>query len=108
MFICENKLKYHSLPKVFLTIVLLAVLSGLFGCSNDPNTGLTTQPQNHQMIITTDTLKEVLAAFNRHDLDAIMEYFCRRLLFRFSTRPRTLWTAFHWKGCRTRSSCRSV
>jgi len=87
MFICENKLKYHSLPKVFLTIVLLAVLSGLFGCSNDPNTGLTTQPQNHQMIITTDTLKEVLAAFNRHDLDAIMEYFAEDCSFDFPRGP---------------------
>jgi ketosteroid isomerase-like protein len=27
------------------------------------------------MTITTDTLQEVLDAFNRHDLDAIMEYF---------------------------------
>jgi steroid delta-isomerase-like uncharacterized protein len=35
------------------------------------------------MNITVDTLKQVLEAFNRHDLDAIMEYFSDDCSFDF-------------------------
>jgi steroid delta-isomerase-like uncharacterized protein len=39
------------------------------------------------MSITENTLKEVLAAFNRHDLDAIMEYFSEDCSFDFPRGP---------------------
>lgn len=42
-------------------------------------------PQN--MTITTETLKEVLEAFNRHDLDVIMEYFSEDCSFDFPRGP---------------------
>lgn len=35
------------------------------------------------MTITEDTLKQILAAFNRHDLDAIMQYFSEDCSFDF-------------------------
>src|SRR5687767_13455994 len=44
-------------------------------------------PLTLQMIITTETLKQVLDAFNRHDLDAIMEYFSEDCSFDFPKGP---------------------
>ena len=39
------------------------------------------------MITTIDTLRQVLDAFNRHDLDAIMEYFSEDCSFDFPRGP---------------------
>jgi ketosteroid isomerase-like protein len=39
------------------------------------------------MTVTADTLKEALDAFNRHDLDAIMEYFSEDCSFDFPRGP---------------------
>jgi steroid delta-isomerase-like uncharacterized protein len=40
-----------------------------------------------EMKVTADTLKQVLDAFNRHDLDAIMEYFSEDCSFDFPRGP---------------------
>lgn len=39
------------------------------------------------MTVTTDTLRQVLDAFNRHDLDAIMSYFSEDCSFDFPRGP---------------------
>lgn len=39
------------------------------------------------MTVTEETMKEVLDAFNRHDLDAIMEYFSDDCTFDFPRGP---------------------
>lgn len=39
------------------------------------------------MTITEETLKDILEAFNRHDLDAIMEYFSEDCSFDFPRGP---------------------
>ena len=39
------------------------------------------------MTITTDTLKQILEAFNRHDLDAIMNFFADDCSFDFPRGP---------------------
>jgi len=39
------------------------------------------------MTVTAETLKQVLEAFNRHDLDAIMEYFSDDCSFDFPRGP---------------------
>src|SRR5687767_13127797 len=39
------------------------------------------------MTVTTETLKQLLDAFNRHDLDAIMEYFSEDCFFDFPRGP---------------------
>jgi steroid delta-isomerase-like uncharacterized protein len=39
------------------------------------------------MTVTTETLKQILEAFNRHDLDAIMEYFSEDCSFDFPRGP---------------------
>ena len=57
-------------------IVLLTLLAGVLSCSDktqkDEPEG---QTNAKQMIATTATLKAISEAFNRHDLDAIMEFF---------------------------------
>ena len=59
-----------------IIIGILTCLSGLVGCSNrTPDKTLQTQTNLKGMGITVDTLKQILEAFNRHDLDAIMEFF---------------------------------
>jgi steroid delta-isomerase-like uncharacterized protein len=66
------------------TIILLALLSGILGCDNT-TTSPKTNPQ--QMKITVETMKQVLDAFNRHDLDAIMEHFSDDCSFDFPRGP---------------------
>lgn len=62
--------------KPFLIIGLLAACLGLLRCnSKTTDTTLPTQTNSHAMKVTEETLKQILEAFNRHDLDAIMEFF---------------------------------
>ena len=68
-------------------IILIGLLMGLlsnFGCitrKSDDTTTVQNIPQNVK--VTTETLKEILEAFNRHDLDAIMELFSEDCSFDF-------------------------
>jgi ketosteroid isomerase-like protein len=68
-----------------LIAVILICLSGLFGCNNKS----TEKPQTNlqEMTVTVDTLKQILEAFNRHDLDAIMEFFSNDCSFDFPRGP---------------------
>lgn len=67
---------------------LLAALLGLFGCNSKSNEkSLQTQTSTQEMTVTAETLKEILEAFNRHDLDAIMEYFSEDCSFDFPRGP---------------------
>jgi steroid delta-isomerase-like uncharacterized protein len=60
-------------------ILLFGLLTGLLinpGCSNRTNEKALQLKSNPQdMEVTEETLKQILEAFNRHDLDAIMEFF---------------------------------
>jgi ketosteroid isomerase-like protein len=48
----------------------------IFSCNGKTtDKPLQTQPNTKETTVTIDTLKQALQAFNRHDLDAIMEYF---------------------------------
>lgn len=55
-------------------IIVLTGLLGLLGC-NGKTKSPDTQTKSQEMTVTVETLKQILAAFNRHDLDAIMEFF---------------------------------
>jgi steroid delta-isomerase-like uncharacterized protein len=67
-----------------LNIGLLTFLLGLFSCNSKKNdTPFQTQSNSQQMAVTAETLKQVLEAFNRHDLDAIMDYFSDDCSFDF-------------------------
>ena len=70
-------------PLVF--VVLLIVLLADFGCNNLSSDK--TIPAENNMKVTEETLKEIADAFNRHDLDAIMEYFSEDCSFDFPRGP---------------------
>src|SRR5215210_8030150 len=74
--------------KPFLIIGPLTALLGFFGCNIKTNDKtLQTQTNSQKMTITVETLKEILKAFNRHDLDAIMEFFSDDCSFDFPRGP---------------------
>ena len=59
-----------------------------FSCNTDATKkNTTTQTHETEMTITVETLKQVLDAFNRHDLDAIMTYFSDDCTFDFPRGP---------------------
>ena len=76
------------MTKHILLIGFLTGLLGNWGCtsrSNDKALPAQTNPQD--MTVTVETLKQALDAFNRHDLDAIMEYFSEECSFDFPRGP---------------------
>ena len=64
--------------------IILAVFAIILSCNSKKES---INPNSHQMTVTTDTLKQVLEAFNRHDLDAIMAYFSEDCSFDFPRGP---------------------
>lgn len=65
-------------------LMIVAALFFILGCNSKPNS-ITANEQH--MNVTADTLKQVLEAFNRHDLDAIMDYFSDDCSFDFPRGP---------------------
>jgi steroid delta-isomerase-like uncharacterized protein len=65
-----------------LLIVIFAAFAAI-GCMNKESKKTNTD----QMEITEESMKRVLDAFNRHDLDAIMEYFTEDCSFDFPRGP---------------------
>ncbi len=85
--------------KRFINIGLLVSLLGIFSCNNkqhDPQ--IQSDNNSQQMTVTTETLKQVLEAFNRHDLDAIMEYFSDDCSFDFPRGPEAYGQRFVGKA----------
>jgi steroid delta-isomerase-like uncharacterized protein len=50
---------------------------------------LQTQADSQEMKVTEETLKQILEAFNRHDLDAIMEFFSEDCSLDFPRGPES-------------------
>jgi steroid delta-isomerase-like uncharacterized protein len=76
------------MKKQIFIIGLLIGLSSNFSCNNK-TTDKTSQTQTNEQgtTVTVETLKQVLDAFNRHDLDAIMEFFSDDCSFDFPRGP---------------------
>src|SRR5688500_18326730 len=72
------------MTKPIVFVALLAVLLANSGCKD--RSGDKTLVKNN-MKVTEETLKEIADAFNRHDLDAIMEYFSEDCSFAFPRGP---------------------
>lgn len=71
-----------------LAIALLLSLTCNFSCQfNKHDNSKADQTETSEMKITTDTLKLILEAFNRHDLDAIMSFFSEDCSFDFPRGP---------------------
>ena len=74
-------------------ILLIGLLTGLLvnlGCNNrtrDKTVQVQSNPQD--MKVTKETLKQILDAFNRHDLNAIMEFFSDDCSFDFPRGPES-------------------
>lgn len=68
------------MTRQILIIFFFVGLIGILSCNNKIQS-IKTDMQ--QLTMTIDTLKVVLDAFNRHDLDAIMEYFSDDCSFDF-------------------------
>ena len=76
------------MKKRTLIIGLLTGLSGLLACNSKSNDKTSqTQINSQKMTVTVETMKQVLDAFNRHDLDAIMEFFSDDCSFDFPRGP---------------------
>ncbi len=76
------------MAKQLFSIGILIALIGLFACNSKTNDKtLQTQTSSQEMTVTPETLKEILEAFNRHDLDTIMEYFSDDCSFDFPRGP---------------------
>ena len=73
--ITENINSTEMKTQMLITCLSTFILF-LFGCTGNPaNNKMQNQANTKDMTVTVDTMKKVLEAFNRHDLDAIMEYF---------------------------------
>lgn len=74
--------------KQILVIVLSTAILASSGCNkatDDKTSQL--QSESQDMEVTTETLKQILDAFNRHDLNAIMEFFSEDCSFDFPRGP---------------------
>lgn len=71
--------------KQILLIGLLTALLGNLACDNRRTLQVQSNPQ--EMKVTKETLKQILDAFNQHDLDAIMEFFSDDCSFDFPRGP---------------------
>ena len=87
------------MSKQILIIGLFIILSALFGC-NDKPTEKSFQAQNSlkEKPVTVETMEQVLDAFNRHDLDAIMEFFADNCSFDFPRGPESYGQRFIGKA----------
>ena len=65
---------------------LIVGLSGLLATGQSISTAIP-EPTMNESTVTTKTLEQVLDAFNRHDLDAIMAYFADDCSFDFPRGP---------------------
>jgi steroid delta-isomerase-like uncharacterized protein len=84
--------------RIFI-IGLFICFSGLLSCNNKPTENkLQTQTNSQKMTVTVETLKQILDAFNRHDLDAIMEFFADDCSFDFPRGPESFGQRFVGKA----------
>lgn len=78
---------YSMIKQIVLAGLLTAWLANS-GCgSKGDEKAVQDQRKTQNMTVTTETLKEILDAFNRHDLDAIMEFFSDDCSFDFPRGP---------------------
>ena len=76
------------MKKQALIIGFLSGLLALFGCNSKTTDNTSqTKTKSQEMTVTVETMKQVLDAFNRHDLDAIMEFFSDDCSFDFPRGP---------------------
>ena len=70
-----------------LTVALAAAIAASAGCGGAADNATHDMNTMQGTTVTVATMEEVLDAFNRHDLDAIMEYFSEDCSFDFPRGP---------------------
>jgi len=83
-----------TMTKLTIATITVAGLLGVCGSNRE----ISSIKNAQQMTVTVQTLKEVLDAFNRHDLDAIMEYFSEDCSFDFPRGPEPFGQRFVGKA----------
>jgi len=68
-------------------ILIIVTLATLIACNSKTNHNRSSTQTTKDMSVTVDTLKKIADAFNRHDLDAIMEFFSDDCSFDFPRGP---------------------
>jgi steroid delta-isomerase-like uncharacterized protein len=86
------------MSKQVILIALLAGLLGKWGCVNTASDKPLSERNPQDMKVTNETLKQILDAFNRHDLDAIMEFFSDDCSFDFPRGPEPFGQRFIGKA----------
>lgn len=87
------------MTKHVLVMACLTGLLGMLGCnSRTSNEVIQDQNNPNDMNVTDETLKQILEAFNRHDLDAIMEFFSDDCSFDFPRGPESFGQRFIGKA----------
>ncbi|MEI9912809.1 MAG: nuclear transport factor 2 family protein [Bacteroidota bacterium] len=82
-----------------LIIGLFIGFSGFLGCnSKTPGKISQTETNSQKMTVSVETLQQILDAFNRHDLDAIMEFFSDDCSFDFPRGPESFGQRFVGKA----------
>jgi steroid delta-isomerase-like uncharacterized protein len=80
-------------------MLMICIIPGLTACNNrtaEKTSGA--QIKSEKMTTTVETMHQVLDAFNRHDLDAIMEYFSEDCSFDFPRGPEAWGKRFSGKA----------
>ena len=78
----------NKMIKQFLTLGLLTVFLAFSSCNSRPNDKTLQSNTDSKETVTIETLKQILDAFNRHDPDAIIEYFTDDCSFDFPRGPK--------------------
>lgn len=84
--------------RILLIGILTGLLVNLVGNNRTSDTTLKVQNIPQDMKVTKETLKQILEAFNRHDLDAIMEFFSDDCSFDFPRGPESCGQRFIGKA----------
>jgi steroid delta-isomerase-like uncharacterized protein len=70
--------------RIFILGLITSLLLGMLCCNSKTNDKTTlTQTNSQEMTVTVETLRQILGAFNRHDLDSIMTFFSDDCSFDF-------------------------
>jgi steroid delta-isomerase-like uncharacterized protein len=87
----------HLVTIMKLRLIILTVTLATF-VTISCNTEDSRKSNSQQMTVTIETMKQVLDAFNRHDLDAIMEFFAEDCSFDFPRGPESYGQRFVGKA----------
>jgi ketosteroid isomerase-like protein len=82
-----KQIKNKTMKKQLIITGLLSVMLFFLSCSPQGEKTSKDKTKSQNTTVTVETLKQILAAFNRHDLDGIMAFFTDDCSFDFPKGP---------------------